>query len=128
MSQPTQYDMALMLESAGDFRQAFKIFKLLLCSDDHDRGDILFHCGWCLENDPSAENQCALPYYREAANTTANSVCRMNSLFRVGWLLMHEKNYHLAGMFFKEALAMHQCQQVHDGLYHEALYWYAVCL
>jgi tetratricopeptide (TPR) repeat protein len=124
-----RYENAMALESQGRFREAFALFKILLDSNDiPDRGDLFFHCGWCLEHEKNLDDQPAYDYYRQAAHETAIPVCRMNSFFRAGWLRMGEKNYKEAIELYRKAIELHESRTVHDGIYREAAYWLAVCL
>lgn len=121
------YESALKLESEKQFEQAFHQFEKLLFSTNVDRGDVLFHCGWCLENAPELDSKLAVFCYQEAAEVAAIALCRMNSSFRAGWLLMHEKNYREADKWFSNAIAIQCKTPVSELIYTDSLYWLAVC-
>ncbi len=121
------YESALKLESEKQFEQAFHQFEKLLFSTNVDRGDVLFHCGWCLENAPELDSKLAVFCYQEAAEVAAIALCRMNSSFRAGWLLMHEKNYREADKWFSNAIAIQCKTPASELIYTDSLYWLAVC-
>ncbi len=124
----SRYERAIQLESRGAFAEAESIFEQLLLSTAHDRGDIFFHCGWCLEQGTPPDWERALFCYREAAEITQLPLCRINSLFRAGWVAMHLKDYPAAAHWFKKAIDAHERTPISETIFHDALYWYAVCL
>jgi len=121
------YQQALQLEQEGDFARAFNLFYECLSGAEQDRGDLLFHCGWCLEQDKERDARQALSFYREAGEIAGNPVCRMNSCFRAGWLLMHLKEYAGAGEMYLKAVRT-PVEKGAEQLYTHAAYWLAVCL
>jgi tetratricopeptide (TPR) repeat protein len=127
MTKYPAFEEAMKLESAGCYLEAIVLFEKILESNGHDKGDLLFHCGWCLENLDTGKTQEVLEFYKEAADTTLIPVCRMNSFFRIGWLMMQDKDYPGAASYFRKSIDYHKAELVHDELYHQSLYWYAVC-
>ena len=123
----TFYESALQLESEKQFEQAFHHFEKLLFSTDVDRGDVLFHCGWCLENAPELDSKLAVFCYQEAAAIAKSALCRLNSSFRAGWLLMHEKNYRDAEKWFSNAIEIQCKTPASELIYIDSLYWRAMC-
>ena len=123
----TLYESALQLESEKQFEQAFHHFEKLLFSTDVDRGDVLFHCGWCLENAPELDSKLAVFCYQEAAAIAKSALCRLNSSFRAGWLLMHEKNYRDAEKWFSNAIEIQCKTPASELIYIDSLYWRAMC-
>lgn len=121
------YQQALQFEQEGDFARAFNLFYECLCAAEQDRGELLFHCGWCLEQDKERDVRQALSFYREAGEIAGNPVCRMNSLFRAGWLLMHQKEYAEAEEMYRQAVRT-PVEKGAEQLYIHAAYWLAVCL
>ena len=128
MSDTIRFQEALALEQQGDFARAQAIFEELLQSGEQDRGDLLFHRGWCLEQGTPPDPQGALACYRQAAEITRLPLCRMNSCFRAGWVAMQQKAYAEACRWFKMAIDEHEQTPVNEVIYHDALYWLAVCL
>jgi len=127
MSVSTLFEKAMKLENSGKYDKALQLFDGLLQNSEYDKGDLLFHCGWCLENlDPNKTKE-VLKYYEEAAQITQVPICRMNSQFRCGWLMMHNKDYQVAISYFLNSIELHEATQVDDGLYHQSLYWCAIC-
>ena len=124
MSEYPTFDQAIKLESEGHYSRALKLFEILLKSNGHDKGDLLFHCGWCLENLNSENKETILKFYDKAAQTTTIPISRMNSYFRSGWLMMQEKDYQGANSYFHKAMAIHEEEWVDDELYHQSLYWH----
>ncbi len=127
MSQYSVFENAIKLESNGQYTEALRLFEFSLQNSDHDTGDILFHCGWCLENIPPVSIHTVIGFYKEAAHSSSIALCRMNSFFRIGWLLMQNKEYEEADGYFRKSIQLHEAEQVHEGIYHQALYWSAVC-
>ena len=121
------YESALQLESEKQFEQAFHHFEKLLFSTDVDRGDVLFHCGWCLENAPELDSKLAVFCYQEAASIATSALCRLNSSFRAGWLLMHEKNYRDAEKWFSNAIEIQCKTPASELIYIDSLYWRPMC-
>lgn len=128
MENTKQFEEALNLERQGAYARALEIFRELSSVAEVDRGDMLFHCGWCLENDPDGDREEALRYYQLAAETAVNPVVRMNSHFRAGWLLLHDRDYAAAAAAFHQAITLHEHHPVHEGIYQDAVYWYALSL
>ena len=127
MSDNSLFETAMELESNGKYSEALELFELLLSSSDYDKGDLRFHCGWCLENIDPEKIQTVLNLYEQAIFTTTISLCRMNSLFRCGWLTMQNKDYLHADGYFRKAIELHEAEPIDEGIYHQSLYWYAVC-
>lgn len=122
------YEQALEYERQGNYTRAFNLFHECLERQECDRGDILFHCGWCLEQEDGRDVRQALSFYREAAEASENITCKMNSLFRAGWLLMHEKDFTLAAQYYLRAIRLGDRATAFDEIYQSALYWLAVSL
>ena len=122
------YEQALKYEREGNYARAFNLFQECLAGQEYERGDLLFHCGWCLEQEDSRDMRQALSFYREAAETGENLTCKMNSLFRAGWLLMHEKDYPAAAEYYHRVIRLGNAAAICDEIYHNALYWLAVSL
>ncbi|MBT8386490.1 MAG: hypothetical protein KJO12_03685, partial [Ignavibacteria bacterium] len=122
------YEQALKLENEGRFLAAFPLFKECLDDRNYDYGDILFHCGWCVENTKIADKQLAIHYYLESAKLSSNPVCVMNSNFRAGWIQMHLKNYSNAVELYKNSIETGHSEGEFNSIYSNALYWCAVSL
>lgn len=126
MNDRSLYQQALQYEREKDFTRAFNLFNECLEKQEYDRGDLLFHCGWCLEQEKNRDIRQALSFYCEAAEVSENITCKMNSLFRAGWLLMHEKEYHNAEKYYLRAVRLGDDNAVRDDIYRNSLYWLAV--
>jgi len=122
------YEHALKLENEGRFLAAIPLFKECLDDKNYDYGDILFHCGWCTESTEIADRQLALSYYKKAAKKAAHPVCKMNSSFRAGWILMHLNNNTDAIEWLRNAVQIGHSEGEFNSIYTEALYWCAVAL
>jgi tetratricopeptide (TPR) repeat protein len=122
----THLHQALVLEQDGRFSEALELF--LRCLDDpaFDEGDMHFHCGWCLEN--VSRKQEALHRYAHAAALTRIASCKLNSFFRSGWILMHDRNYLQAGVMLYRAVEYGDLVNLKNETYQHAMYWYAHCL
>lgn len=128
MIRQSAYENALKLERDGQFDLALAQFKQLMSSSDFDHGDILFHCGWSIEQKAEKDDNEALHYYQEAFKIVKNRNTRMNSAFRSGWLFMHQKNFSLSADWFKKAIDQYIAGEADAVIYHDALYWYSVSL
>lgn len=133
MTASSQYQQALLFEQKGEFKSALALFeellqKATLPGQQLDRGDLLFHCGWCLEHLQDDQPQRAISCYQEAAGIALAADCRMNSAFRAGWGLMHQKEYVLAEQWFLAAISIHEKNNTHDNIYHNACFWLASTL
>ncbi len=124
----SKYELALKMERMGYFLVAFPLFKECLDDKSYDYGDILFHCGWCAENAAISDRQLVLSYYKKAAKEAAHHVCKMNSSFRAGWILMHLNKNTDAIEMFKNAVQIGHSEGEFNSIYTEALYWCAVTL
>jgi len=126
MGSDTIRHQALTLEYEGRFQEALELFEQCLNDPTFDEGDLLFHCAWCMENGKRAND--ALKLYASAAETTPIPSCRINCYFRIGWILMHNKDHVQAAEMFRRAIDYGDLVGLHDQTYCHALYWYAVCL
>ena len=127
----SDYDQACKHELQGEFSQALALYHKCLAHQEYDKGDILFKCGWCVEQDKSvgtSTNAEALAYYQQAAEMTRVPATKLNSLFRAGWLLMQDKQWLEAGQCLKRALEYAEQSDLKTSMYAHTLYWYAVCL
>jgi tetratricopeptide (TPR) repeat protein len=122
------HEQALEAERLGQFGQAFRLFQESLEHGEHNDGDTYFHCGWCLEQDEGGDKQDALHFYQKAADLAHSPPCKMNSLFRAGWLLMQAKEYAKAATMFRCAIDYGEMADHRTEIYHDAVFWHAVCL
>ncbi len=120
------YRQALKAEAAGRYAEAISLFVDCLADPALDEGDLNFHRGWCLENLGHTEKAIAL--YGRASDLARHPGCRLNSYFRAGWLVMHEKNFMKAAHLFRCAIDYGDVADAKDDTYAQATYWYAVCL
>jgi tetratricopeptide (TPR) repeat protein len=123
-----KYDLAVKLEKAGNFVAAYNIFQACLTDSNLDYGDILFKCGWCLENISNTEFESTVSYYLKAGATSKSTDSRMNSFFRAGWILMHVSKNEEAIKAFKYAIQIGHSEGNYGTIYLDSLYWCAVCL
>jgi tetratricopeptide (TPR) repeat protein len=119
------FDRALALEQCNHFLEAFQLLQQCLQNNVHDRGDVLFHIGWCIEN--SNRRDDAIPYYQKAVDETAFPITKMNASFRAGWIRMHQKEYRKALGWYKKAIDCKELLPSETQIYPQAVYWYAVC-
>jgi len=123
-----KYELAVKFKQAGYFKVAYPMFRECLEDNDLDYGNILFECGWCVEHLDDVDNSLAVSYYLRAGRESADPLCRMNSFFRAGWLLMHFNRNEQAIEAFKNAIQTGHSEGNYESIYQEALYWCAVCL
>lgn len=122
------YINAVELEEKKFFSSAYEKFQQCLKLDIGERGEILFHCGWCVEMQFGNTSEEALVYYTEGADASLKIACRMNCYFRAGWIFMHLKNYSKAAEnFFNSRVIGIENQQI-NSIYSDATYWLAICL
>ena len=120
------YRQALNAEQAGRYAEAISLFVDCLTDPALDEGDLCFHRGWCLENLGHRDKAIAL--YGRASDLARLPGCRLNSFFRAGWLVMHEKDFVKAAHLFRCAIDYGDVADAKDDTYANATYWYAVCL
>jgi tetratricopeptide (TPR) repeat protein len=123
-----KYELAVKFKQAGYFNVAYPMFCECLEDRDLDYGNMLFECGWCVEHIEDVDNSLAVSYYLRAGKESADPLCRMNSFFRAGWLLMHFNRNEQAIEAFKNAIKIGHSEGNYESIYQEALYWCAVCL
>ncbi len=123
-----KYDLALKFKQSGYYKVAYPMFRECLEDKDLDYGNILFECGWCVEHLNDVDNSLAVSYYLRAGTESTDPLCRMNSFFRAGWLLMHFNRNEQAIEAFKNAIQIGHSEGNYESIYQEALYWCAVCL
>lgn len=126
MGSDTIRHQALTLEYEGRFQEARELFEQCLNDPTFDEGDLLFHCAWCMEQEKCTSD--ALTLYARAAETTHIPSCKINCYFRIGWILMHNRDHLQAAEMFRSAIDYGDLVGLHDQTYCQALYWYAVCL
>ncbi len=126
MGNDTMFHQALTLEYEGRFADALELFERCLDDPTFDEGDLHFHCAWCLENEKRMRE--ALLRYARAADLTRIPSCKINSFFRSGWILMHEKDTVQAAEMFRNAVDYGELVGLKNETYRQGLYWYAVCL
>jgi tetratricopeptide (TPR) repeat protein len=69
-----------------------------------------------------------LHYYEQAAAQTRMPECKLNSFFRAGWLLMHQKEHVKAATMFRHAVDYAELSHHKSEIYNQSVFWYAVCL
>ncbi len=126
MGNDTLFHQALTLEHEGRFAEALKLFERCCADPAFDQGDLLFHCAWCLEN--SKDQQQAVMMYEKASAVTRIPSVRLNGYFRIGWVLMHEKEYVHAADAFRNAADYGDLVRMYNETYMHAIFWYAHCL
>ena len=122
------YQQAMAEERNENFHAALKLFEDCLSRNDLDKGDVLFHCAWCQEHNEAGDKEEATRLYFEASRIAHSNACRLNSMFRAGWLLMHAKEYSQAATMFRHAIDYGDVVDLKIEPYQQAAYWYAVCL
>jgi tetratricopeptide (TPR) repeat protein len=127
-NQRNKYELACKFEKAGIYKVAFAMFRECLAESSIESGELLFKCGWCIENIDEFDNSRAIEYYIAAGENTSDPVSRMNSFFRAGWLFMHlNKNREAINVYSKSIQTGH-AEGIFNSIYSEAMYWCAVCL
>jgi tetratricopeptide (TPR) repeat protein len=124
----TLFEAALRHENAGEYEKALDYLRQCWPERSHDRGDLAFHIGWCLENDRDGDRAEVLRYYEQASSEASSLEVRVNGLFRAGWVLMQDSDYRKAAETFKKAVDLAEQSHLDHDLCHHALFWHAVCL
>ena len=127
MDNQSTLERALLLERSNRYSEAYLLFEDCLQTSDYDRGDLLFHLGWCIENGDTRNGVTAVELYQKAAEETLVPMIQMNALFRAGWLAMHAKDYSKAATLYKRAIECKETYGLETEIYPHAAYWYAVC-
>lgn len=122
------FQAALDCEAAGEFRKAYELLTQCLSDTGRAPGEIAFHRGWCLENCADADRERAIGFYEQAAEKASDDALKSNACFRSGWLLLQQKEHGKAASSFKKVLDLARQAQIDSDLYHQTLFWYAVCL
>jgi len=122
------YQQAMAAERTLDYSAAIGLFRMCETLSGPDRGDVLFHLGWCIEQRDGVGSEEALGHYIRAAQCAHAPACRINSYFRAGWLLMHNKDREQAVEMYRLALAEGSRFDCRDVPYCHSLYWLGVCL
>lgn len=120
--------IAISLEQKRDYAGAFVLFQQLRRKNQSEIGEVLFHCGWCLEQLGEANRWRAIQYYRKASRCLTASPLLVNTFFRTGWLSFHDKDYAAAASSFFRAIGEAERINLQTDLYHNSVYWYAVSL
>jgi tetratricopeptide (TPR) repeat protein len=124
----SKYQLACRFEESGMFKAAFSIFRECLEDSTIEQGDLMFKCGWCLENIEDSDRNISISYYFNAGRRATDSVCRMNGFFRAGWLLMHFNRNEEAIEAFAKSIQIGDANCVYNSIYREAMYWCAASL
>ena len=122
------FDNALLAEREGRYHEALTMFLSCLTEDDHDEGEVLFHCGWCTEQEGGDKSDHALQFYELAATQSRQPECKLNSFFRAGWLLMQQKEHAKGAIMFRHAIDYGDLSYYKNDTYHQSAFWYAVCV
>jgi len=124
----TLYEKAVQYENAGEFGKAFELLRQCLSARCHDEGEIHFHLGWSLEQDPKGDRAAIVSSYEQAAVKAPAILMRVNAFFRAGWVLLHEREYARAAGSFRCAVDLAERSGLDHDLLPQALHWGAVCL
>ena len=126
--QTSKYELAIKFEQDGYFMVAYPMFKECLEDKISEPGNVLFKCGWCIEHISEFDNNLAVTYYLKAGQSTKDTICKMNSYFRAGWVLMHLNQNETAIDAYRNAIETGHSEGIFNSIYQDALYWCAVCL
>ena len=124
----TKYELALDFERSSYFLPAYVLFKECLADRNFDQGDVLFHCAWCIEHISGTDKRRSVSYYLLSAKLAEDTVCKMNSYFRAGWVLRHMDENTEALNSFSKVIEIGHSKGFFNSIYIDALYWFAVTL
>ena len=122
------YEDALLAEREGRFNEALELFRACLENSEYEAGEVNFHCGWCLEQLPMVDLRDVVFYYQKGAGSATSPSCKMNNLFRAGWVLMQMKEHSKAALQFRQALEYGDFAGMKTEIYLNSMFWYGVCL
>jgi tetratricopeptide (TPR) repeat protein len=121
------YASALGREKTGDFRAAIAIFERCLEDGAVEKGDLLYHLGWCHEN--LKDHEKAAERYGQCVAASPDDRLILHALFRIGFMAMAAGDAEKAVPRFRECLERARrtgCEN-HPCLPH-AQYWLAMGL
>lgn len=121
------YEQALHAEREGKFAEAHALFLACVAGQDTDAGEAYFHSAWCLEQTGEKHDE-VVRLYCMASSSASTPLCKMNSLFRAGWVLMQSKDHLQAADLFRQTVEYCAFLGMKTDTYHQAMFWYAVCL
>ncbi len=127
MNNLTLYEQAVALLNENRFSDAFPLFKQCIGIDEASQPDVLFNCGWCLENIGNSQKQ-ALNYYLFSYTAAQRDELKFHAGFRYSWLLIEEKKYPKAQAFLSKILAETKLSVAESLILRHAVYWFAFCL
>jgi len=128
MTAKTIYEQALELEALGFYADALTLFNQCLDNPSYPRGDIFFHCGWCIEQQHGSDSEFACDLYEQSLETITHSSGKSHAAFRAGWIRFHRKEYAEASDMFRRAIKEGRGVEPAETIVHHAMYWLAVCL
>lgn len=127
MNNSATYEQALALLSEKRFVEAYPLFKQCIGDSGLNQSDVLFNCGWCLENIGNSQKK-ALYYYQSCYESATVGELKLNAGFRYSWVLMEEKNYPQAQHLLSKILAETKLSLTKSLVLRHAVFWFAVCL
>ena len=108
MDQLALYEDAVMNLSEKRFAEAYALFKQCLGVKEIDQANVLFNCGWCLENTGRKQEE-TFNYYLASYRIADHNELKLNAGFRYSWLLIEENNYSQAQAFLSKIIAETVC-------------------
>ncbi|MCX7066423.1 MAG: hypothetical protein NTW85_01805 [Methylococcales bacterium] len=127
MSDLTLYEQAVAFLNEKRFSEAFPLLKQCISIDGISQPDVLFNCGWCLENTENSRKQ-ALDYYLSSYSSAQRDELKFHAGFRYSWILIEEKEYSNAQAFLSNILAETKLCLADSLILRHAVYWFAFCL
>lgn len=121
------YEQAVAFLNENRFSDAFSLFKQCIGIDGISQPDVLFNCGWCLENMGNSRKQ-ALSYYLSSYSSAQHDELKFHAGFRYCWILIEEKKYSKAQTFLSSILTETKLCLAESLVLRHAVYWYAFCL
>jgi tetratricopeptide (TPR) repeat protein len=121
------YEKALALLSENRFAEAYSLFRQCVGIDGISQADLLFNCGWCLENIGNSRKQTS-SYYLSSYTSAQRDELKLHAGFRYSWVLIEEKKYSEAQSFLSKILAETKLALTESPMLRNVAYWFAVCL
>jgi len=125
-SETGPWQCALRAQEAGEYTTAAQYFAACVPDAIHERAEIEFRIGWCLEL--AARQSAAIEHYEHAATAAHAPPLAIEALFRLAWLALQANEFGRARPLLERAIALAAESAVANPTVAHARYWQALCL
>jgi len=120
------WQCALRAQEAGEYAAAARHFAACVPDDVHERAEIEFRVGWCLEL--AGQQSGAIEHYERVAAAAHAPAFAIEALFRLAWLALQANEFDRARPSLERALAIAAQSAIANPTVAHARYWHALCL